>query len=106
MSVGVHQLVRKGMAVLVTNAAEVVDAVGRIGDDLASEARGPVHPRDGLDPEVARVLDALPQRGSRDVDTIAVRAGLATDSVLAALGNLRGAGWVERVSGGWRRARP
>jgi DNA processing protein len=105
MSVGVHQLVRKGMAVLVTNAAEIIEAVGRIGDDLAPESRGPVHPRDGLDPEVARVLDALPQRGSRDVDTIAVRAGLATDAVLAALGNLCGAGWVERVCGGWRRTR-
>jgi len=79
--------------------------VGRIGDDLAPEARGPIDPRDGLASELARVLDALPQRGSLDVDTIAVRAGLATDTVLAALGNLYGAGWVERVSGGWRRTR-
>lgn len=103
MSLGVHQLVRKGMAELVTNAAEIIEVVGQLGDDLAPEIRGPVHPRDGLAPDVARVLDAIPRRGARDVDTIAIGAGLATDTVLAALGSLSGNGWVERVSGGWRR---
>ena len=35
LSVGCHLLVREEQAVLVTRAAEVVEAVGRIGADLA-----------------------------------------------------------------------
>ena len=91
------------MAELVTNAAEIIEVVGQIGADLAPEVRGPERPHDQLGPEQARVLDALPLRGARDIDTIAVGAGLAGDSVLAALGNLAADGWVERVPGGWRR---
>lgn len=58
LSAGVHELLR-GEAVLVTDAAEVVELVGGMGE-LAPERRGPVLPRDLLDPAAARVLEALP----------------------------------------------
>ncbi len=48
---------------LVTDAAEVVELVGDMGE-LAPERRGPVVPRDLLDPAAARVLAALPARGT------------------------------------------
>ncbi|MCI0688134.1 MAG: DNA-processing protein DprA [Sporichthyaceae bacterium] len=103
MSAGVHQLVRKGMAELVTNAAEVIEVVGRIGEDLAPEVRGPVRQHDRLGPDVARVLDAMPVRAVCEVEAIATRAGLAADTVLAGLETLVEQGWVEEVLGGWRR---
>ena len=41
-----------------------IELVGEIGADLAPQRRGPVLPRDLLDPAAARVLDALPGRGA------------------------------------------
>lgn len=103
MSIGVHQLVRKGMAELVTNAAEVIEIVGRLGDDLAPEVRGPVRPRDHLAAELRRVLDALPARSALDAGGVAERAGLSAHTVQAALATLRDAGWVAEAGTGWRR---
>ncbi len=58
LSAGVHELLR-GEAVLVTDAAEVVELVGGMGE-LAPDRRGPVLPRDLLEPAARRVLAALP----------------------------------------------
>ncbi|MCZ9345411.1 DNA-protecting protein DprA, partial [Streptomyces sp. TRM76130] len=54
LSAGVHELLR-GDAVLVTDAAEVVELVGDMGE-LAPDRRGPVLPTDLLDPAVRQVL--------------------------------------------------
>lgn len=61
LSAGVHELLRDG-AVLVADADDVTELVGAIGD-LAPARRGPVLPRDLLDPATARVLEALPPAG-------------------------------------------
>ncbi|NEA77469.1 DNA-processing protein DprA, partial [Streptomyces sp. SID13588] len=61
LSAGVHELLR-GQAHLVTDAAEIVELVGEIGE-LAPEKRGPLVPRDLLSPEAASVLAAMPARG-------------------------------------------
>jgi DNA processing protein len=58
--------------------------------------------RAALDGDAAAVLDALPARGCRSTDEIAVRAGLPPRVVLAALAMLRVHGLAERVDGGWR----
>ncbi|MCM1975865.1 DNA-processing protein DprA, partial [Streptomyces sp. G1] len=57
LSAGVHELLR-GDAVLVTDAAEVVELVGDMGE-LAPDRRGPVLPRDLLAAGTRRVLNAL-----------------------------------------------
>jgi DNA processing protein len=66
--------------------------------------RGPS--RDDLDPDSARVLDALPARGGAGTSTIAVEAGVDLDTVLRCLGRLAGYGFIERCDRGWRLRKP
>ena len=66
--------------------------------------RGPA--RDDLDPDSARVLDALPARGGAGTSTIAVEAGVDLDTVLRCLGRLAGYGFIERCDRGWRLRKP
>jgi DNA processing protein len=101
-SAGCHELVRDGRAVLVTDAAEVVDLVGRIGDDAAAPASAPDSARDGLDDVTRRVLEALPVRTGRPIDRLACTAGLDGATVQAALGRLALLGLAERHGHGWR----
>lgn len=101
-SAGCHELVRDGRAVLVTDAAEVVDLVGRIGDDAAAPATGPDSARDGLDDLTRRVLEALPVRTGRPIDRLTCTAGLDAATVQAALGRLALLGLAERHGHGWR----
>nr|WP_225882210.1 DNA-processing protein DprA [Streptomyces aureocirculatus] len=103
LSAGVHELLR-GDAVLVSDAAEVVELVGDMGD-VAPRRRGPVVPRDLLDPEAAGVLAALPARGSAGVRDIALSAGTSTDDAVVRLYELRSLGFVERQGDGWQLTR-
>ena len=100
LSAGVHELLR-GEGVLVTDAAEVAELVGNIGD-LAPDRRGPVFPRDLLDPVSARVLEALPARGAAGADQVARGAGTTTDEALGRLYELHSLGFVERRGDGWQ----
>jgi DNA processing protein len=102
-SVGCHRLLRDTPpARCVTNAAEIIEEVGRLGEDLAPEPRGPVHPRDGLDPTTRQVLEAVPARGGAGPAQIAVKAGVHIDTARSRLGILAAAGFVERCEQGWR----
>ncbi|WP_407639058.1 DNA-processing protein DprA [Actinacidiphila yeochonensis] len=100
-SEGVHELLRTGGAAIVTDAAEVVELVGRIGADLAPERRGPVLPRDRLRPGAARVLEAMPARGHADEHHIAESAGTTETDTLARLHELQALGFVAREDGRW-----
>ena len=97
-SAGCHRMVREEGAVLVTNAGEVVDAVGTLGDDATDAARGEERPHDGLDPVALRVLEALPIRRWAPPDAVGRTAGLDPPSVLRALGRL-GIGRTRRHEG-------
>ncbi|MFI7342150.1 DNA-processing protein DprA [Streptomyces sp. NPDC050085] len=103
VSAGVHELLRKE-GVLVTDAEEVVELVGDMGE-LAPERRGPVLPRDLLPPDAARVLAALPAQGAHGVGEIAVAAGAGTDETIGRLYELRSLGFVERHGDGWQLTR-
>lgn len=103
LSAGVHELLRSD-GVLVTDAAEVVELVGDMGE-LAPERRGPVVPRDLLAPDAARVLAALPGRGSASVREIALGAGTVIDEAVGRLYELRSLGFVERHGDGWQLTR-
>lgn len=102
LSAGVHELLR-GEAALVTDAAEIVELVGEMGD-LAPPRRGPVLPRDLLAPATARVLDALPGHGEASVQDIARDAATTPEEALGRLYELHSLGFVEREGGGWRLA--
>lgn len=103
LSAGVHELLR-GEAVLVTDAAEVAEMVGDMGD-LAPDRRGPVLPRDLLDPGAGRVLAALPAHGPAEAEEIARGAGTTTDDAVGRLYELRSLGFVERHGDGWKLTR-
>ncbi|MEU7556114.1 DNA-processing protein DprA [Streptomyces sp. NPDC044571] len=100
LSAGVHELLR-GEAVLVTDAAEVVELVGGMGE-LAPERRGPVLARDLLHRDTARVLEALPAGRPAQLEELALAAGTDTDEVIGRLYELHSLGFVERQGDGWR----
>ncbi|MGE7388786.1 DNA-processing protein DprA [Streptomyces sp. NPDC004126] len=100
LSAGVHELLR-GEAALVTDADEIVELVGDMGE-LAPARRGPVHARDLLAPGAARVLEALPAGRPAGLDEIALAAAAGTDEVIGRLYELHSLGFVERQGDGWR----
>ncbi|MFC9889970.1 DNA-processing protein DprA [Streptomyces pilosus] len=103
LSAGVHELLRQD-AVLVTDAAEVVELVGDMGE-LAPERRGPVLPRDLLDPAGRQVLAALPAHVTAPPEDIARAAQTTPDDAVARLYELRALGYVERHGDGWKLTR-
>ncbi|MFC9925126.1 DNA-processing protein DprA [Streptomyces sp. NPDC127190] len=103
LSAGVHELLR-GEATLVTDAAEVVELVGDIGE-LAPARRGPVLPRDLLEPAARSVLAALPGDRPAPAAEIALGARTTPDDTIARLYELRALGYVERHGDGWKLTR-
>ncbi|MDR6977620.1 DNA processing protein [Streptomyces sp. 3330] len=103
LSAGVHELLR-GEAVLVGDAAEIVELVGEMGE-LAPDRRGPALPRDLLEPAARRVLAALPARRPAAVDEVAREARTTADDAIARLYELRALGYVERHGDGWKLTR-
>ena len=118
MSAGCHQVIREWQATLVTSAAEVVEQLSPVGACTAIETRAAetgtdarpagrrqasaVLPRDQLDLESARVLDAMPRRGGMGTVRVAQRAGLAPATTATLLGQLAAGGFIERCDEGWR----
>ncbi|GAA2502414.1 DNA-processing protein DprA [Streptomyces graminearus] len=100
---GVHELLR-GEATLVTDAAEVAELVGDMGD-LAPARRGPVLPRDLLTPAARTVLAALPGDRASPAGEIAAAARTTPDEAIARLYELRALGYVERHGDGWKLTR-
>ncbi|MEU0007436.1 DNA-processing protein DprA [Streptomyces sp. NPDC006314] len=103
LSAGVHELLR-GEATLVTDAAEVVELVGDMGE-LAPPRRGPVLPRDLLGPSARTVLAALPGDRAAPAGEIALDARTTPDEAIARLYELRALGYVERHGDGWKLTR-
>ncbi|MFF5855054.1 DNA-processing protein DprA [Streptomyces sp. NPDC012751] len=103
LSAGVHDLLR-GEATLVTDVAEVVELVGDMGE-LAPARRGPVLPRDLLEPRARGVLAALPGDRPAPAEEIALDARTTRDDAIARLYELRALGYVERHGDGWKLTR-
>jgi DNA processing protein len=101
MSAGCHEIIREWGAVCVTRAQEVIEHVSPVGEGLATLRRGPIHPRDSLDPESAAVLEAVPAGGGGPA-AIASAAGVDLDTAIRCLGALAATGFVERCGRGWR----
>lgn len=100
-STGCHRLIREGDALLVAEVADVLalldlDAVGDRPTSMAASDR------DGLARRERTVLDAVPARGSIDVQALVRASGLATVDVLAATGRLVSTGMLDEAPGGWR----
>jgi DNA processing protein len=102
-SVGCHALLRAG-AHVVTRTEDVVELIGHMGE-LAPDEQRPTSELDALPDTEKRVYDALPARGARTVDQIAVTAGVPATQVLGPLAVLELSGLVVRRDGRWRLAR-
>ena len=107
-SVGTHEAIRDGKAMLVTVGSDVVAALG--GLEIPSSAPAPPGDRDtafdALTAEQARVLDALEWRASLGISGIARRAGLGRAAAERALRVLQQGGWAAAdASGRWLLAR-
>jgi len=102
-SVGCHALLRDGGANVVTRAEDIVELIGHIGE-LAPDEPRPTTVLDGLPDAEKRVYDALPARGARTADEIAVASGLPALEVLGPLSMLEVCGLVVRQDGRWKLA--
>lgn len=103
MSAGVNELIRGKVAELVTDAEEVAELIGPMGEHLLVPKRGPDRPEDGLRGAARTVFDVLPRVRPASVDRLIVTAGLAPAEVFAALGELERSGLAQRRDTGWRR---
>jgi len=102
LSAGCHEIIRDWGGVCVTGARDVINVLSFPGDEPTGQARGPVLPRDELDPVTRQVLEAVPARAGRGPARIAVAAGVGFDTAMRCLGALAAAGFVERSDRGWR----
>jgi DNA processing protein len=98
MSAGCHRELRDDPQVrVVTSAAEVLEEVGRLGDDLARRGGGALDPRDDLGDRARDLLERLPSRGSWSVDRIARELGLRPVEALGIAGALADHGLLVRA---------
>jgi DNA processing protein len=102
LSSGCHLILRQWPeAVLVTNADEVIEAVGPMGQ-LAPLPLGRSGPRDGLDELMKRVLEAVPSRRPRDLGWLAAHSGESEFVVERMLQPLLANGLIEQSPDGYR----
>jgi DNA processing protein len=106
LSVGCHLLVRDEQALLVTRVAEVIEAVGRIGEDFAPPLGTPRWRTDGLNPELLAVYEALPARAPRHPEQLVRDSGVPLHRVRSALPLLELQDLVGCGVSGWHRVKP
>ena len=95
-SVGTHEAIRDGKAMLVTTGSDVIAALGGLEIPTSSPARseGGDTAFDALTPEQARVLDALEWKVPLGVPDVARRAGVGRAGTERALRVLAEGGWA------------
>jgi DNA processing protein len=102
MSQGCHHALRTiDGAVLVEGAADVLELVGQVGEDLPEERRGESRVRDDLSAVAREVLDALPVRGGLGEAAIARAVGVPVLAVQQLLPPLQIHGLIARGDDGW-----
>ena len=107
-SVGTHEAIRDGKAMLVATGSDVIAALGGLEIPTSSPARseGGDTAFDALSPEQARVLDALEWRVPLSMSDVARRAGVGRAGAERALLVLAEGGWAAAdASGRWFLAR-
>jgi DNA processing protein len=102
-SVGCHDWIRTHRANLVTDAADVLDLMGRLGVHVQDTRRGPEFAEDLVEPGDRGLWSAVPVRSGADLMTLSRASGLSIPSTLAGLGRLVLAGLVERQDDVWRK---
>lgn len=104
-SVGCHEMVRSGKAVLVTAANEILEVISPLGMGPLVERVSESVPTDRLDPSARLVHDALTGIDGASADQLSQESGLALRKVRAILPALEMSGLVVRTERGWSRTR-
>jgi DNA processing protein len=102
-SVGCHELLRDGQAVSVSSVAEIVESVGRFGDDLATEPAENDSDLGAPHGEAMRVYEALGKRCGVSDEVVSVESGVPLERVRALLPELELAGLALQGDGGWQK---
>jgi DNA processing protein len=102
-SLGCHDLLRDGQAVSVSSVAEIVESVGRFGDDLATEPAEKESELGAPQGEAMRVYEALGKRCGVSDEVVSVESGVSLERVRALLPELELARLAAQVDGGWQK---
>ncbi|MEE3850684.1 DNA-processing protein DprA [Gordonia sp. LSe1-13] len=102
-SVGCHQMIADGSAVLVFDAPSALALSAP--DATLGTGGGRARSTDLLSADEKRVHDAIPGRGAVTIDEIAFSAGLDLAVVRSALARMDVSGHVQNVDGAWKLAR-
>ncbi|MFI7676556.1 DNA-processing protein DprA [Actinophytocola sp. NPDC049390] len=103
MSVGCHDLLRTGGAVVAGSIAEIIEAAGPVGANLDPAPERPKRDTDGLGDQALRVHDALNLGKHKYPEQVAVDSGIPLDRVRTLLIELEITGHAERGDEGWRK---
>ena len=103
MSVGCHDLLRTGGAVVAGSIEEIIEAAGPVGVNLDPARREPKRDTDGLSEQALRVHDALSLEEPKDFEQVSVDSGIPLDRVRTLLVELEITGHVVREDEGWRK---
>ena len=101
-SEGVHELIRRGEATLVTRASDVLELVSPAGEAMVTPPRALPTARDRLSSRDKQILDATPVVDAAPVDSIARTSGISAVEVGDAMRRLQRSGFVESNGPGWR----
>jgi DNA processing protein len=102
MSVGCHDLVRTGAAMLAGSVPEILEAVGPVGENLDPVRKTRRRSTDGLADQALRVHEALSRTDGLSVEEVAVGSGVPIERVRALMPELELTGHAERHEDGWR----
>ena len=102
MSVGSHEELRIEGSTLVANVAHIVEAVGRIGEDLAPVPRAEDDPLDLLSALQRQILDGVRPRKMLTAEQIAAVVGVPARDARRTMPGLEAAKFVIAHDGGYR----
>jgi DNA processing protein len=105
-SAGVHELLREPEAVLVTDAAEVIEQTTPIGTHPAPPKTGLRRRHDALSLVARQVLDGVPAGYGAPAEAVAREAGVRGSIAEAELRELERRGLVSRAGRGWTLSPP
>jgi len=100
-SVGVHEAMRTGQAMLVTSGADIAEALGGLGVRDSSPARAPETAYDAMTATERQALDAVPWGTPRATADIAGELRISNAHAQSQLARLQSRGYVARLPTGW-----
>lgn len=100
-SVGVHEAMRTGQAMLVTKGSDIVEVLGGLGAEASGPERAPETLFDVMSSTARRTLDAVPWSPPRSVAEIAGELRISAAVAQQHLLDLEAKGYVARLAQGW-----